>query len=85
MVLLIPAGIEFSLSLGNKVFHEIIMNKCNKYKRQREKDQQAIKYSVKIFKKILHDNLTDENDFESLCNVSNRDVDGIKTGKLQEK
>ena len=33
-ILPLSAGIACTLSLGNKVLHELIINKCNKYKKQ---------------------------------------------------
>ena len=32
-ILPLSAGIACTLSLGNKVLHELIVNKCNKYKK----------------------------------------------------
>ena len=68
-ILPIAAGIAFTLSLGNKVLHKIIINKHNKYKKQYEKDQQTIKSFDKFYKKSLQDNVTDKNEFESLCRI----------------
>ena len=39
----ISAGIACGLSLGNKVLHNLIINKYNKYKKLYERDQQTIK------------------------------------------
>ena len=38
IILPISAGIACTLSLGNKVFHKLIINKYNKYKKQYERD-----------------------------------------------
>ena len=46
IILPISAGIACTLSLGNKVLHKIFINKYNKYKKQYEKDQQTIKFSI---------------------------------------
>ena len=43
IVLPISAGIVCTLSLGNKVLHKLNINKCNKYKKQYDRDQQTIK------------------------------------------
>ena len=57
------------LSIGNKVIYEIIINKCNKYKKQYEKDQQTIKSFVEIYRKSLQDIKIDKNEFKNLCNI----------------
>ena len=59
MILPISAGINCTLSLGNKVLHKLFINKYNKYKKQYERDQQTIKYFDKLYKKSLQDNVTD--------------------------
>ena len=46
IVLPVAAGVACGLSLANKVLHEIITNKYNKYKKQHEKDQQTIKFLI---------------------------------------
>ena len=51
IILPISAGIACGLSLGNKVLHELILNKYNKYKKQYERDQQTIKSFDKLYKK----------------------------------
>ena len=43
IVIPISTASACALSIGNKVIYEIIINKCNKYKKQYEKDQQTIK------------------------------------------
>ena len=50
-ILPISAGIACTLSLGNKVLHNLIINKQNKYKRQYERDQQTIKYFDRLYRK----------------------------------
>ena len=52
------------LSIGNKVIHEIIINKHNKYKKQYEKDQQAIKAFDKLYRKSVQNNISDKNAYE---------------------
>ena len=49
----ISAGIVCTLSLGNKVLHEIFIKKYNKYKKQYEKDQQPIKFLDKLYRKSI--------------------------------
>ena len=43
IVIPISTASACALSVGNKVFYEVIINKYNKYKKQYEKDQQTIK------------------------------------------
>ena len=47
------AGIACTLSSGNKVLHNLIPNKYNKYKKQYERDQQTITSFDKFYKKIF--------------------------------
>ena len=72
------AGIACTLSLGNKVLHKLIINKCNKHKKQHERDQQTIKSFDKLYRKTLQDNIIDKNGKESLCNIFTEDVDENK-------
>ena len=65
----VSGGFACSLSLDNKIFHKLIINKYNKNKKQYEKDQQTIKSFDKIYKKSLQDTLIDENEHKSLCNI----------------
>ena len=69
IILPISAGIACTLSLGNKVLHKLIINKYNKYKKQYERDQQTIKPFDKLYRKSLQDNVIDETEYESLCNI----------------
>ena len=69
IVLPISAGIACTLSLGNKVLHNIIINKNNKYKEQYKKDQQTIKSFDKFCRKSLQDNVIDKTEYENLCNL----------------
>ena len=78
IVLPISAGIACTLSLGNKILHEIIVNKYNKYKKQYERDQNTIKFFDKLYRKSLQDNLIDENEYESFCNIFTKYVDENK-------
>ena len=78
IVLPISAGIACGLSLGNKILHELIINKYNKYKEQFERDQNTIKSFYKLYKKSLQDNIIDKTEYESLCNVFTRYVDENK-------
>ena len=74
----ISAGIACGLSLSNKVLHELIINKYNKYKKQYERDQQTIKYFDKLYRKSLQDNVIDKSEYESLCNIFTKNVDENK-------
>ena len=78
IVLPISAGIACILSLGNKILHKIIINKYNKYKKQYEQDQNTIKSFDKLYRKTLQDNVIDKNEYDSLCNIFTRYVDGNK-------
>ena len=78
IVLPISAGIACTLSLGNKVLHQLIINKYNKYKKQSEKDQNTIKSFDKLYRKSLQDNVIDKNEYESLCNIFTKYVDENK-------
>ena len=69
IILPISAGIACGLSLGNKVLHKLLINKCNKYKKQYERDQQTIKSFDILYRKSLQDNVIDKTEYEKLCNV----------------
>ena len=43
MVILISTGIACGLAISKKVIFELVMQKCNKYKKQNQKDQRTIK------------------------------------------
>ena len=78
IILPITASIACALSLGNKILHKIIINKYNKYKKQYERDQNTIKSSDKLYRKSLQDNIIDKTEYENLCNIFTRYVDGYK-------
>ena len=78
IILPISAGIACALSLGNKILHKIIINKYNKYKKQYERDQNTFKSFDKLYRKSLQDNVIDKTEYESLCNIFTRYVDGNK-------
>ena len=77
-ILPISAGIACTLSLGNKVLHKLFINKNNKYKKQYERDQQTIRSFGKLYRKSLKDNVIDKTEYESLCNIFTKYVDGNK-------
>ena len=64
----ISAELACTLSLGNKVLHEIIINKNKKYKKTVKKMNKhlnrSINYTEKSYKIMI-----DKSDFESLCNI----------------
>ena len=62
IVLPLSAGKACTLSLRNKILHEIIIIVYNKYKKQNEKDQQTIKSLDKIYRKSIQDNVIDKNE-----------------------
>ena len=78
IVLPISAGIVCGISLGNKVFHKLIINKYNKYKKLYERDQNTIKSFDKLCRKSLQNNVIDKNEYESLCNIFTKYVDENK-------
>ena len=78
IVLPTSAGIACTLSLGNKILHKLVINKCNKYKKQYERDQNTIKSFDKLYRKSLQDNIIDKTEYESLCNIFNKYVDENK-------
>ena len=58
-----------TLSLYNKVLHNIILNKNNKYKKQIEKDLQTIKPFDKLNRNSFQGNVIDKSEYECLCNI----------------
>ena len=78
IVLPISAAIACSISLCNKIFHNLIINKYNKYKKQYERDQNTIKSFDKLYRKSLQDNVIDKTEYDSLCNIFTRYVDENK-------
>ena len=54
------------------------MQKCNKYKKQKEKDQQIIKPFNKQYRMSLQDNLIDENDYNYRYKVFTKYLDETK-------
>ena len=68
-VLPISAGIACGISLDNKILHNKIINKYNKYKKQYERDQQTIKSFDKLYRKSLQDNVIVKTEYDSLCNI----------------
>ena len=78
IILPISAGIACTLSLGNKVLHNLIVNKYNKYKKLYERDQNTIKSFDKLYRKSLQDNVIDKNEHDSLCNIFTKYIDEIK-------
>ena len=78
IVLPMSAGIACTLSLGNKVLHELIINKYNKYKKQYERDQQIIKSFDKLYRKSLQDNVINKTEYDSLCDIFTKYIDENK-------
>ena len=72
----LPAGIAFTLSLGNKVLHKLIINKYNKYKKQHEKGQQTVTTLDGLYRKSLYYNVIDKSEYEYLSIISTKYVDG---------
>ena len=67
------------LSIAIKVVYEIIMNKYNKDKEQKQRDQQTIKSFDQLYRKSLQDNINDKKEYESSCNIFTKNVDETKT------
>ena len=67
-----------ALSIGYKVLYEIIIKQYNKNKKQYERDQQTNKYSDKLYRKSLKENVIDKTGFESVCNIFTKYVDETK-------
>ena len=61
----VSGGIACTLSIGNRLLHELIRNKNSKHKKHYEMDQATIKCFDKLYRKSLQDNLMGENDYES--------------------
>ena len=78
IILPISAGIDCTLSLGNKLLHKIIINKYNKYEKLYERDQLTIKSFDTLYRKSLQDNVIDKNEYESLCNIFTKYIDENK-------
>ena len=70
------------LSITNKVFYEIIIQKYNKYKKQEERDHNTNKSFDKLYRKSLQDNIIDKNEYESLCNIFTKYIDENKNGSF---
>ena len=77
-ILPISAGIACTLSLGNKILHNLTINNYNRCKKQYERDQQTIKSFDKLYRKSLQDNVIDKTEYESLCNIFTRYIDENK-------
>ena len=69
IILPISSGFACALSLGNKMFHKMILNRHNKNKEQYQKDQQTFKSFDRLDRKSLQDNVIDKIENESLCKV----------------
>ena len=78
IILPISAGIACTLSIANKVLHELILNKYIKYKKQYERDQNTLKSFDKLYRKSLQDNVIDETEHARLCNIFTKYVDENK-------
>ena len=57
------------LSLGNNLLFEIVMQKCNKYKEQYDRDVETNKSFDDLYRKSLQDKAVDKKEYESLCNI----------------
>ena len=68
ILLPISAGTVCTLSLGHKIIHKLLINKHNKYKKQKEKNQLTIKSFDKLYRRTLQDKIIDKSEKESLCN-----------------
>ena len=75
---LISVGIACGLTVSEKSTYEIVMEKYNKCKKEYQLDQRMIKPFEKLYRKRLHYNLIDEDEYESQCNFFAKDLDGTK-------
>ena len=75
----ISTATESGLSFGKKVLYEIIINKYTNYKKRYEKDQQTIRSFDILYRKSLQDNVIDETEDGSLCNIFTKHVDETKS------
>ena len=82
IILPISAGIACTLSLANKVLHNLILNKHNKYKKQNERDQQTIKSFNKLYRKSSQDNVIDKTEYNSLFKIFTNYIDENKNGSF---
>ena len=71
-VIPISTATTCGLSVGNRVIHEVIMQKYIKFKKQYEKNQQKIKSFDQLYRKSLQDNIIDKSEYESPCNSFTR-------------
>ena len=78
IVIPISTASACDLSIGKKVLFEVILNKYNKYNKQYERDQQAIKSFDKLYKKSLQDNVMDKIEYESICKMFTKYIDENK-------
>ena len=78
IVIPILSSVACDLSITNKVLYETVMQKFNNFKKLYEKDQQTIKSFDKLYRKSLQDNMIDKNEYENLCNIFTKYVDGTK-------
>ena len=78
IVIPISTATACGLPIVNKVIYEIIVNKCCKYKKRYEKDQQTIKNFDILYRNSVQDNVIDKNEYESLCNIFTKFVDETK-------
>ena len=74
----ISTATAWGLSIGNKAIYEVIINKYNKYTKQYERDPQTIKSFDKLYSKSLQINVTDKNEYESVCNNFTKFIDETK-------
>ena len=56
-ILPITDGTACTLSLGNEVLHQLMINKYNIYKNQYERDPQTFKFLDTLYRKTLQDNV----------------------------
>ena len=59
-------------SLNDKILHQTIIGRYNKYKKKYQKDQQLIQSSDNLYRKSLQENIIEENDYASLCTTFTR-------------
>ena len=78
IVIPISSATACGLAVDKKVVFEIITNKCNKNKKQYERDQQTIESCDKLYRNSSQANVFDKNEYESLCNIFTKYLEETK-------
>ena len=74
----ISSSITCGLTISNKIIYGIVIQKYNKYEKHFEKDQQAIEFFYKLYRKSSQKNVIYISEYESLWKIFTRSVDETK-------